>query len=182
MKQMCWRPWREAFRAALDGTRQDADLRPIEGLQYPDAGGITLNHPVMKNRNIDFFLEKLDFDERVLGIEVWNPHFGFGHLDSLEFYQLWDDILRTGRRCFGFFVKDHFLERQGRNVLLTPVSDGLSREEQEHNALRAYRQGAFFGLVSAMATDERGLPASPFDFSQFRFARIEVQSPCRFHV
>lgn len=39
------RPWRDAFRAALDSTLKDAAGRPIEGLLFPDAGGIMVNHP-----------------------------------------------------------------------------------------------------------------------------------------
>ncbi len=39
------------------------------GLIDPEGGGITLNHPGGK---MDTYLEMLDFDSRVLGLEVWN--------------------------------------------------------------------------------------------------------------
>ncbi|HRH98336.1 MAG TPA: hypothetical protein PLB55_20510, partial [Prosthecobacter sp.] len=51
------RPWRDVFREAF------------EMLQHPDGGGMTLNHPTGKLAD---YLPMLDFDPRVLGIEVWN--------------------------------------------------------------------------------------------------------------
>lgn len=176
VRQGLYRPWRQAFAEALDGERTDEEDRPIQGLQYPDAGGITLNHPVEKS--IDTYVEMLDFDERVLGIEVWNHRSGFGvENDSphLRYYRHWDDILRTGRRCLAFFVKDHRWRGQGRNVLLVPNPAERTREQRERDALVAYRQGAFFGLLGAIAVDDDGNPMSPWDQSEFRFARIEVE-------
>jgi hypothetical protein len=170
------RPWRDAFRAALDGTLKDAAGRPIEGLLYPDGGGLTINHP---GGRVERLLEVLDFDPRVLGIEVWNQHEGFG-IPPLTFYRLWDAALRAGRPCLGFFVKDHALHGRGRNVLLLAPDAKASRAEREHEALRAYRQGRFFGLVGALATDEAGRVAAPYDLTAFRFTRIAVrENPAR---
>jgi hypothetical protein len=123
--------------------------------------------------------EMLDFDPRVLGIEVWNHRNLFGGIkpgsEEMPFYCLWDDILRTGRRCFGFFVKDHFLLGRGRNVLLVPQSTRQTPREREHEALRAYRDGRFFGLLGAMAVDATGKVVAPYDHSAFRFTRIAVR-------
>lgn len=165
------RPWRDVFREAFDA------------LQHPDGGGMTLNHPTGK---ITDYLPMLDFDPRVLGIEVWNQlTSGFGSSrgfydhsgkPNLHFYQLWDDILRTGRRCWGFFVKDHNTYGRGRNVLLVPKLDALSAGEREAAALRACRQGAFFGSVASLASSEAGEVVAPYDRSSFRFSRIAVQN------
>jgi hypothetical protein len=165
------RPWRDVFREALDK------------LQYPDGGGLTLNHPTGKLAD---YAPMLDFDPRVLGIEVWNQlTSGFGSSrgfydhsgePNLHFYQLWDDILRTGRRCWGFFVKDHNTFGRGRNVLLVPKLDGLPAAERETVALRAYRQGAFFGSVASLAASENAEVVAPYDRSDFRFSRIVVQN------
>jgi hypothetical protein len=163
------RPWRDVFRAALDQ------------LQYTDGGGITLNHPTS---TLAEYVAMLDFDERVLGIEVWNQlTTGFGSprgfFDKtpgphLHFYNLWDGVLRTGRRCLGFFVKDHISAGRGRNILLLPDLSGLSREQRERAALRAYRNGAFFGSIAALHSDgEEVVP--PFDDSQFRFSRVALK-------
>jgi hypothetical protein len=172
------RPWRDVFRAALDGESSEGVKHG--GLLFADGGGVTLNHPTGK---IDDYLSYLDFDKRVLGIEVWNQlTSGFGSNKGfydnapgphLHFYRLWDDILRTGRRCWGFFVKDHNTYGRGRNVLLLPGASG-SRAEREAAALRAYRQGCFFGSVAALAVNEAGEGISPYDYSAFRFSRITV--------
>ena len=165
------RPWRDAFRAALDGTLRDAAGRPVEGLLFPDGGGITINHPAGSAPRL---LEMLDFDPRVLGIEVWNQHEGFGG-PQMRFYRLWDEALRAGRPCFGFFVKDHVYFGRGRNVLLVSNPPTATRLQREHEALRAYRQGRFFGLLGALAADESGKIVAPYDKSEFRFTRIAVK-------
>lgn len=174
------RPWREVFRAALDG--DETDGRHEGGLLDPEGGGITLNHPTGRR---DDYVEMLDFDPRVLGIEVWNQltsGFGSGRgfyeaegAPPLHFYRLWDEILATGRRCWGFFVKDHNTYGRGRNVLLVPLRGGLAMSEQESLALRAYRCGAFYGSVAALAVDDAGRPTMPYDRSEFRFRRIELR-------
>lgn len=174
------RPWRDVFRAALDG--ETVDGRHSGGLVYPEGGGITLNHPTQAR---EAYETMLDFDPRVLGIEVWNQlTSGFGsnkgfYDDSpgphLHFYQLWDALLSTGRRCWGFFVKDHNTYGRGRNVLLVPMAPEQPRTKREETALRAYRTGAFFGSVAAMAVNEAGEVVAPYDKSEFRFSRITVR-------
>ena len=158
------RPWRDAFRAALDN------------MLYPDGGGLTINHP---GGNLNELLAQLDFDGRILGIEVWNHDGLFGSTPkqpgAMTYYAQWDNVLRTGRRCFGFFVKDHYLYGRGRNVLLVSDYAKLTPQEREHEALRAYRQGRFFGLLGAMTTDTAGKIVAPYDNSGFRFSRIAVR-------
>ncbi len=169
-------PWRRGFTEALDGDRRDADGNRIEGLLYPEGGGITINHPWAPA--IDGYLEMLDFDDRVLGVEVWNHRRWFG-LESDEphtrYYEHWDAILRTGRRCLGFFVKDHRQFGRGRNILLVNPLENLSGEEREREALRAYREGRFFGVLGATNVDEEGRPVNPYDHTDFRFTRIEIE-------
>jgi len=175
LMQGTYRPWRDTFRAALDGSARDAEGRPIEGLMFPEGGGITINHP---GESVTRLAEYLDFDPRVLGIEVWNQHEMFGgqtleKAATMPFYTLWDEVLRTGRRCFGFFVKDHCIFGRGRNVLLMPPGgDTATRERQ---ALQAYRNGRFFGLLGAMTVGADGKPTMPYDQSNFRFTRLALR-------
>ncbi|MDZ4290224.1 MAG: hypothetical protein U0984_19815 [Prosthecobacter sp.] len=174
------RPWREMFRAALDGELVDG--RRTGGLLHAAGGGITLNHPTGK---LDDYATMLDFDPRVLGIEIWNQlTSGFGSNKGfydhgpgphLYFYRLWDDLLRTGRRCWGFFVKDHNTFGRGRNVLLVPDSADRPSAEREAAALRAYRTGTFFGSVAALAANDTGEVVPPYDQSDFRFSSIAVR-------
>jgi hypothetical protein len=164
------RPWRRVFDEAF------------EKLLVPDGGGITLNHPTGQLKD---YLPMLDFDPQVLGIEVWNQltsgfgsSRGFYDLNQgphLHFYQLWDAILRTGRRCWGFFVKDHNTFGRGRNVLLLADETGATAAEREAAALRAYRKGAFFGSVAALAANSEGAVITPYDRSEFRFSQIKLE-------
>jgi hypothetical protein len=114
----------------------------IAGLLFPDAGGITVNHPVWSGLKYEEVLRMLDFDARVLGIEVYNDTCATNYGDPSLGWALkwWDDILKTGRRCLGFFVPDHTIGR-GKNILLVPAFT-------EYECLKAYRRGAFFGALN----------------------------------
>lgn len=122
-------PWEKVFGQVLDQ------------LLFPDGGGITLNHPTWSKLPFKQVCQMLDFDRRVLGIEVFNNTctMGYGDPNRGWAYQLWDDVLATGRKCFGFFTPDHAIGK-GQNILLVP-------EFNERECLRAYRRGAFYGAV-----------------------------------
>ena len=122
--------------------------RMIAELIHPDGGGVTINHPCWSSHDRMFLLKMLDYDPRVLGIEVIE-----GGVCKGETY--WDWVLATGRQCFGFFVPDHSIRRKdgafGVNVLVTP-------DRTVHGCLKAYRDGNFYGA-------KRGL-------NELRFTRI----------
>lgn len=126
-------PWKEAYR------------RVFEELLFPEGGGITINHPVWSGLKHQTICEFLDFDPRVLGIEIWNHT--CEQLNGKGWaLDRWDEILKTGRRCFGFAVSDHVHSNDptflGYNVLLI---DGNTPAGQLPEAcLRAYRQGRFY--------------------------------------
>jgi hypothetical protein len=125
--------WRETLKKILDA------------LQFPDGGGITINHPKWSDEfnqvNMKLMIPKmLDYDSRVLGIEIYNhtsdidqEHLGTGY--ALDY---WDDILKTGRRCWGFAVPDWHTD--GRNILLVD-------EATEEKCLKAYRKGNFYSRI-----------------------------------
>lgn len=148
--------WRDAFRGILDA------------LDYPDGGGITIDHPTWASRlSDDEVFEMLDFDERVLGIEIYNDlsanrNYGDGAYKAAEnetepgfSLNMWDRILATGRRCWGFCVPDHSVEKggdwQGRCVLLVSAFT-------EHECLKAYREGRFYGCLK-----DNGLAVTNFE-------------------
>lgn len=115
----------------------------IQNLLYDDGGGITINHPVWTySQNSSFSAETiceiLDYSPYVLGQEVIEC--GKWENDARAW---WDAVLITGRRSWGFFVPDHKNSNDpevwiGRNVLLVP-------EFTEHDCLKAYRNGEFYG-------------------------------------
>ena len=88
----------------------------------------------------------LDHDPRVLGVEIFNRGGGGkdenGNYQPAFFTDVWDELLRTGRRCWGFAVIDWQMPTNnwGSNVLLVP-------EFTEHACLKAYRDGAFYAQI-----------------------------------
>lgn len=120
-------------------TWQDLYMDIFNNLQYPTGGGLQINHPTgVKTSTI---CTRLDYDNRVLGHEIYND--GETDATNLEYLKLWNSVLKTGRRCFGFCVIDWMLEGKkfdGSSVLL--VSDFT-----EQKCLEAYRNGAFYGIL-----------------------------------
>ena len=123
-------PWEKVFAQMLDK------------LLFKDGGGITINHPTWSGLTFDEVIKMVDFDKRVMGIEVYNDTCAtnYGEPERGWALKLWDAVLKTNRRCLGFFVPDHTIGR-GKNILLVP-------QFTEHECLKAYRKGAFFGALS----------------------------------
>jgi hypothetical protein len=111
-------------------------------LLFKDGGGITVNHPTWSGLTFEEVVSMLDFDDRVMGIEVYNDTCAtnYGEPERGWALKLWDQVLTTNRRCLGFFVPDHTIGR-GKNILLVP-------QFTEHECLKAYRTGAFFGALN----------------------------------
>ena len=153
-------PWRQALDKMFDG------------LIYPDGGGATINHPAWTRLETDHMLEMLDYDPRVLGIEVFNMSAGdkksYPWSESFN-ENYWDFALNSGRQCFGFFVPDWGVE-EGVNILLVP-------ERSVHACLKAYRQGDWYGAVKG-----RGI----LNFKRITFdgtaLAAETDKPARFEV
>ena len=123
-------PWREGFRELLDS------------LIVPEGGGIVINHPTWSHLPSDFLCEMLDFDPRVLGMEIYNHNSRDDFSDFSD--TLWDAVLSTGRQCFGFCVQDHpTVDRKwlGRIVL-------LPEERTAESCLKAMRTGRFYSAIA----------------------------------
>ncbi len=154
-------PWRNVFRKIIDQ------------LLIPEGGGITINHPhypINFACTVPELAELLDFDHRVLGIEIFN-------LNSVEFSNpccgwatdLWDEILGTGRQCYAFSVPDHCNFRGGHNILLV---DELTQEA----CLKAYQQGRFYCAVWGQSVSFTKISFENGIFS------AEVDSPCELKI
>ncbi len=123
-------PWREGFRKLLDSAI------------VPDGGGLVINHPTWSHLPVDFLCEMLDFDPRVLGMEIYNHNSRDDFSDFSD--TLWDAVLSTGRQCFGFCVQDHpDPNRQWRGKIIL-----LAEEWTAESCLKAMRQGRFYGAIS----------------------------------
>ncbi|MBE6380340.1 MAG: hypothetical protein E7047_05375 [Lentisphaerae bacterium] len=120
-------PWRKAFDAMIDK------------LMIPDGGGIVINHPQWSHLPHKFLCEMLDYDDRVLGLEVINTDCGPDMTAASE--SQWDEVLGTGRQCYGFCVQDHIKDELTGRCILMP------EERTVESCLRAYRQGRFYGAI-----------------------------------
>ena len=135
--------------------------RMLDALVYPDGGGVTINHPEWSKLTDAHIWEVLDYDPRVLGIEVYNQscnskanwRWGLTYCEGI-----WDRALATGRQCFGFFVPDWGIT-QGVNVLLVP-------EKTVQACLQAYRKGNFYGAIKGRGALR--FTSIRFDGSHFR--------------
>ena len=138
--------------------------RMVAALVYPDGGGVTINHPTWTKLDRGLMLDILDYDPRVLGIEVLES--------GVNSENYWDWALSTGRQCFGFFVPDWGLKNRvfGVNVLCV-------REKTVHECLRAYRNGDFYG--AAIGLDDLAFTEIGFDGKRV-FASTD--KPARFEV
>jgi len=162
---------RHGFLVGFGGTWQEGFEGMIQNFVYPDGGGITINHPTwfsqLPKKQV---FEMLDFDDRVLGIEIYNNYSAKKNWFESANYKapaesetgfslnLWDRILSTGRQCWGFCVPDHSIKQStnwnGRSILLVS-------EFTEHNCLKAYRQGQFYGCLK-----DNGLTVKNFSATQ----------------
>lgn len=111
--------------------------RMIERLIVPDGGGVTINHPTWTRIDKKLLLEILDWDPRVLGLEVLESGVNSEHY--------WDWVLATGRQCYGLFVPDHGLHNADFGVCVLVVP-----ERTQEACLRAYRNGDFYGAAHGL--------------------------------
>ena len=138
--------------------------RMIAGFIYPDGGGVTINHPTWTKLDRELMLKILDWDPRVLGIEVLEA--------GVNSESYWDWALATGRQCFGLFVPDWSLNKEvfGVNVLCV-------QEKTVHACLQAYRQGNFYGASHGL--DELAFTRIAFDGKRVTAA---TDKPARLEV
>lgn len=120
--------------------------------QYRGLCGLTINHPTWSNLSLANIFKILDYSDAVIGIEAYNT-------DLENDLKYWDNVLKTGRQAWGFFVPDHKHKTkplgnwEGRNVLLIPQLD-------EKSCLSAYKNGQFFGRIKNTDLSFTGISVS----------------------
>ena len=116
----------------------------LANLQYVNGGGLVINHPKWSGISIKTIKKMLDYDPKVLGIEIYNGDIALGTNAEVGWaLDKWDEVLKTGRRAWGFCVQDWDVNAVGRlgcNVLLVD-------EITEQKCLEAYRKGNFYGRL-----------------------------------
>lgn len=106
--------------SGYNGRIEDLVNDIVSNMLYSDGGGITINHPTWTYKQnlfaYDIIMSILDIDSHIVGIEIFNT--------STWDTEIWDRILLTGRKCWGFAVPDHYHKTHatwyGRNVLVVP--------------------------------------------------------------
>lgn len=124
----CPLPWKEAFTHIL------------QELITPDGGGIIINHPAESRVRSSLICEMLDFDPRILGMEIYNHCSGDEFAASAE--TIWDEVLSTGRQCFGFCTLDQPRKKYWGKIVL------LTEERTMEACLKAMRNGDFYGKIT----------------------------------
>lgn len=121
-------------------------------LQYPDAGGICINHVRWSENALDIDdvcnMHNM-FPADVLGVEIYNQSCEENTQNGWSI-DIWDSVLSRGIRSWGFCAADHGGEIssshpaprpfKGRNILLPETVT-------EHGCLKAYRDGRFYGKI-----------------------------------
>ena len=126
----------------VNDTWEHGIIKMKRDLLYPDGGGVTINHPIWSNLTLQAITDMLDFDPVVLGIEIYN--FDCEADDETGWaLELWDNILKTGRRCWGFAVPDHYAEYEDGANWEGSITLFVPSNTQE-NCLKAIRDGAFY--------------------------------------
>lgn len=131
----------------FQGTWSEMFDEVFDSLAFDSGGGVVINHPRRTKLSDDVLIEMLNYDERVLGIEVYNDRSEMSpkYNQTGDALALWDRLLSTGRMIYGFFNPDYHSpwkdDTRGRNILLVD-------EVSERAALEAYRQGQFYGAFN----------------------------------
>jgi len=151
----------------LNMTREEAVQQIKEQLQFPDGGGTNINHASNFKTVVNF----LDIDpEIVLGMEIYNwkrqEYLYDQYQEPFDVYiKVWDRVLATGRRCWGFvdadFPGNWNEDTKGVGIVLV---DNLT----EYEILKAYRQGAFYG---ALYGDDLG-----FSMVEFNGSSVNIET------
>lgn len=143
--------------AATTGLGWAAGITAIlDELAWPDGGGVVIAHPVWSLLDTRAVARMLDWDDRVLGLEAYNnfvennPDYSADRQASAM--PMWDELLHSARRCWGFFVPDHKYTPGtfGKSVLLLPTVTSEA-------AALAWRDGRFYGALAGTGLDLEGV-------------------------
>lgn len=147
----------------FDGTVMDF-ASAFEALrQFPNGGGITINHPVWSGIDAAGILRLLTVPN-VFALEIYNAN--CEHANGKGFaLDLWDEVLSTGVQIFGTAVPDHETEGAFWNDHL-PLGfiHLLCVTKSEQEIMLAYRNGRFYTttgndtlLLKMFDVDDNGL-------------------------
>lgn len=131
----------------FEGTVQDFAKAFEEMRQYPNGGGITIDHPVWSGISKEGILNLLLKVPNVFGMEIYNANSEHGNGKGYAL-DLWDEVLATGNQIFGTAVPDHETEGLFWNDHL-PLGfiHLLCITKTDQEVMLAYRNGRFYTTI-----------------------------------
>ena len=130
----------------VNDTWEHAIIKINRDMLFEDGGGITINHPVWSQLTVQNICDFLDYSDTVLGIEIYNQS---SEIDNGTGWalDLWDEVLKTGRRCYGFAVPDHKAESETTGTEWYGSIRLIVPEITQQECLKAIRNGAFYSQI-----------------------------------
>lgn len=119
----------------------------INSLQFPQMGGMTVNHPEYSELTTEFINSLLEFNNGFFALEIYNASCEGNHSKGYSLTQ-WDDVLKNGIQIYGVAVPDHeaqyhpLEDRQGFGYCHVMV-----RAKTEQQILQAYSIGRFYSSI-----------------------------------
>ena len=127
-----------------DGTIYECINDIVANLQFPNMGGVTINHPTYSGLSGDDVLNLINKSDGIFALEIYNStceataQNGYG-LDQ------WDYVLSHGAQVFGTAVPDHEVQyHPTENRTGFGYCHVLVRAKTEQQILNAYAQGRFY--------------------------------------
>jgi hypothetical protein len=130
----------------VNDTWEHAIIKINREMIFDDGGGITINHPAWSQLTLQNVCDFLDYSDTVIGIEIYNQS---SEIDNGTGWalDLWDEVLKTGRRCYGFAVPDHKAESETTGTEWFGSIRLIVSEKTQHACLKAIRDGAFYSQI-----------------------------------
>lgn len=131
------------------GTFGDMVKAAVSQLQFPGAGGVTINHPKTGSLTAEAIAALMDANPGIFAMEIYNSNVQFNQGDNKGMaVDLWDGVLATGRQIYGTAVPDHEIQ----NHAASPrggfgYCHVLVRAKTEQQILNAYANGRFYASI-----------------------------------
>lgn len=131
--------------ASYGGTIYDMIKQTISTLQYPNAGGVTINHPTYSSLTGAAIETILKQSSGVFAIEIYNGNVEAENPGNGYSISQWDYLLSKGIQIFGTAVPDHEAQyHPNENRSGFGYCHVLVRAKTEQQILLAYGEGRFY--------------------------------------
>lgn len=131
--------------ASYGGTIYDMIKQTVSTLQYPNAGGVTINHPTYSNLTGAAIESILKQSSGVFAIEIYNGNVEAENSGNGYSISQWDYLLSKGIQVFGTATPDHEAQyHPNENRAGFGYCHVMVRAKTEQQILLAYGEGRFY--------------------------------------